>query len=129
MNTVSEVLTKKGRAKLLTLDTLVASSTHVRSWRCHLRLAAGAEGARNLFLFVGLHCGLRSNGLGLAIDDLAIFNRSLNKPMLLVVAEIATVSAVLAKVKIAIITDTAVPVCVGYSTITVVAANCEVGTS
>ena len=117
--------------KHLTLNALIASTAQVSSHWDVFSLDVRGEGTRDFFLLfrlLSLDHFLRGNSLGLAVDNLAVFDGSLDEPMLLVVAEISTLDAILAEIKVAIIADTAVPVCVRNSAIAIVTANCEIGT-
>jgi len=88
-------------------------------------LDVGVESTGNIFLILDLGMLLGSYGLSRAVDNLAIFDESLDQPMILEITQNTLFNTGLAEIKISIITDAAVPVSIRYTRITVVAADSE----
>ena len=114
----------KQREVPLTLNATIASSLGM--W-CRLGFDGLLVSSRYVLLIRFLYRSLRGHGFCGTCDDLSISEKSLDKPVLLVVARGSLVCAANADVIVTSIAYATVPMCVGNGAIAFVAPDDEVG--
>ena len=115
---------RRGAEHALTSNARVASSAEINKFRDVFSLDVRCESTWNRLL-LNFDSLLWRNGFGGAVDDLPTLDESLDQPVVLAIAKTTLLDTVLAQIKVATLTDAAMPVCIWDGLIAMIAANGE----